>query len=241
MPSKQRHRGKNPQDDRLFSAKYVPVLRSAVQDLSYLFTHRYSEKGAVKIVGDHYQLTQRQRRAVLGGACSDASLEHRAATRVDESALRDATVVIDGYNALITIESALSGGLLLRGRDGCIRDLASLHGSYRKVEETGPALRAIGEFLSAKGVAEVHWYFDAPVSNSGRLKAMCLAMAEEAGWTWQVSLTRRTDHVVAGAKGTVVTSDSWILDRADAWFNLTARRVQGLTPPPEIVDLNPVS
>ena len=47
---------------------------------------------------------------------------------------------IDGYNALTTIESALSGSVILRARDGCYRDMASMHGTYRKVQETVPAI-----------------------------------------------------------------------------------------------------
>ena len=52
-------------------------------------------------------------------------------------------LLIDGYNVLTTVESALAHGLLLIGRDGCMRDLASMHGSWRKVDETAIADGAI--------------------------------------------------------------------------------------------------
>ena len=37
---------------------------------------------------------------------------------------------------LTTIEAALAGGVILAARDGAYRDMASMHGSYRKVAET---------------------------------------------------------------------------------------------------------
>ena len=62
-------------------------------------------------------------------------------------------IAIDGYNVLITIEAAMSGGCIFKARDGCLRDLASIHGTYRKVNETIPALQLIGEFLKEKNTA----------------------------------------------------------------------------------------
>jgi hypothetical protein len=67
---------------------------------------------------------------------------------------------------LITIEAAMSGGLIFVGRDGCCRDLASIHGTYRKVTETIPAVKLIGRFLQKVGVTEAVWLLDSPVSNS---------------------------------------------------------------------------
>ena len=67
---------------------------------------------------------------------------------VHASAIPVGILVILAQNQLITIEAALSGGLIFRGRDGCFRDLASIHGTYRKVEETLPALNLIGSFLA---------------------------------------------------------------------------------------------
>ena len=57
-------------------------------------------------------------------------------------------VVIDGFNLLITLEAALSGGLVLLCRDGCLRDLSSVHGSYRSVQETERAINLIGTTLA---------------------------------------------------------------------------------------------
>ncbi len=237
MPHKQHHRGKHPEDARLFSKKWIPILREAAADLSFLFSRGYSEKSALKLVGDHYQLDQRQRRGVLGAACSEASLEYRQAHVLETNGLAGQTLRIDGYNILISVESAMAGGILLRGRDGCIRDLASVHGSYHKVEETLGAIHALGRTLERLNIAMAHWYFDAPVSNSGRLKALLYEEAEKFGWNWHIELDHNPDKILAESDGVAVTSDGWILDRASNWANVGEVVTCSLEPRPEVIDL----
>jgi len=225
MPQRQSHRGQHPEDAVLFAPSRLPVLREAVADMSWLLTRGYSDTAALKLVGDHFQLDKRQRFAVTRAACSDQSLEHRLAHCVSVDALAGRSLAIDGYNLLITVECALSGAILIRGRDGCIRDIASIHGSYHSVEETVPAIRRIGQTLASLGVVSAHWYFDAPVSNSGRLKRLFEAEAAAAGWNWTVSLEKNPDTILAESEAVVVTSDSWILDRTRAWANLAERLI----------------
>ena len=55
----------------------------------------------------------------------------------------------------ITVEAALSDGFLFMGRDGCLRDLAGIHGTYRRVEETLPAVEQIGRFLAERSIFDV--------------------------------------------------------------------------------------
>lgn len=221
MGQKQSHRGKHPEDGRLFAAKWLPVLQKAVVDLSYLLSRHYAEKAALKVVGDHYQLDVRQRLAVSRAACSDNSLDYRKTHEIPVEALTGRAVSIDGYNLLIAVESVLSSGVLLRGRDGCIRDMASVHGSYHKVEETLPAIRLIGEVLHKLGVTKAKWRFDAPVSNSGKLKTLLGREAKKLGWNWSIDLDNNPDNVLAASHDVVITSDSWIIDRAGTWANLT--------------------
>lgn len=237
MPDKRSHRGPHPEDALLFSAACVPALRAAVADLSLLQTRSYADKGALKLVGDRYNLTSRQRLAVLRSACSQASRHRRAEHAIGGEACGGERIAVDGYNLLITIESALSGGFLFVGRDGCCRDLASIHGTYRRVEETLPAIELIGAFLIRAGVREVHWYFDAPVSNSGRLKVLLADAAAQRGWDWRIELVNNPDPLLADAEEIVVTSDSWILDRADRWANLARRIVRECLPDAPVVDL----
>jgi hypothetical protein len=146
---------------------------------------------------------------------------------------------LDGYNILITLEAALSGGVILRGRDGCYRDMASIYSRYREVEETAAALRLIGEFTSQWAVRRCCWWLDRPVSNSGQFKQAILEAAAGAGWDWQVELVFSPDKILAESDQIVATSDSVILDRCERWLNLACLVIEQGAPQARVVDLCP--
>src|SRR5690606_36397710 len=107
---------------------------AAVEELSWLRSRDYAEPSALALVGDRHQLAARQREAVRRSACTERA---RASRSRREVAVADASRIgIDGFNLVITIESALAGGVVLVGRDGAYRDLARVHGSYRRVADT---------------------------------------------------------------------------------------------------------
>ncbi|TAE12967.1 MAG: DUF434 domain-containing protein [Bacteroidetes bacterium] len=216
----QRHRGQHPEDAKLFAEKTLPTLQEAVQDLSWLLSRDYPDNPSLQLVGNRFRLTERQMIAVMRCACSEQAREKRAGKEISIADIAGKEVSIDGYNLLITLESALSGGVILLGRDNCYRDLASIHRTYRKVEETLPALMMIGEALQELGIHKAQWYFDSPVSNSGRLKGIVTELAQERGWDWQTELVFNPDKVLIESSQVVITSDSWILDECGQWFNM---------------------
>lgn len=236
MPDRRRHRGPHPEDGRLFAPERYPALRKAVAELSWLLSRGYSPDSAVKLVGDHHGLTARQRLAIRRSACSDDDLSGRWNKHIAVGALAGRRIAIDGYNLLITVESALSGGVVLVGRDGCFRDLASIHGTYRKVEETVPALELITGAIRSLPVGGMDWFLDRPVSNSRRLRAvMEQVFARRLGETdlepsaeegaaarprWSIELVPNPDAALAAHPDVVVTSDSIVLDRCRSWTNL---------------------
>lgn len=220
MPDRRTHRGPHPQDAQFFSDAVVPRLRQAAGDLCWLLSRGYSNASALKLVGDRYDLTVRQRIAVARCACSDQELLHRTEHRIACEQVAGEVIWLDGYNVLTTVEAALSGGVLLLARDGALRDMASMHGSYRKVAETRPALERIAATLHALKGSQCRWLLDRPVSNSGRLKAIIEEMAAGGGWPWQVELVQNPDNLLAAADAIVATADSVILDRCRRWLNL---------------------
>ena len=243
MPDKRTHRGKHPADDRLFAEDRLDSLRTATAEYSWLLTRGYAHESALKLVGDRHDLTARQRVAVMRSACSDQALQHRRQTRTTLADTAGCSLGIDGYNLLITVESALSGGLVLVGRDGCYRDLASIHGTYRKVTETIPAVELIADYLAGQTIARIDWYLDRPVSNSGRLKALIAEVLEQRGifpggrTQWNIELVASPDAVLSDYAGLVATSDSAVLDRCKAWINLAAHMVDAAVPSAWKVDL----
>jgi hypothetical protein len=221
-PDARQHRGAHPADEILFAPAQWPALRTATAELSWLLSRGYAIKAALKLVGDQHALRERQRAAVARAACSDASRAQRAQTCVATAALDGANVVIDGFNLIVTLEAALGGGPLILSRDGCLRDLSSVYGSYRSVLETDAVVELIGESLSAAGVKAAHWLLDRPISNSGRLAARIRTKAAERGWPWTVELAFNPDALVREAAAVALTSDSAILDAVARWHNLAA-------------------
>jgi hypothetical protein len=263
MPDKRRHRGPHPDDRRLFGPAQLPGLRQAVAELSWLLTRGYAPDSALKIVGDRHTLAVRQRRAVQRSSCPDDSLQTRLAKRITTQKVAGQVLGIDGYNLLITLECALSGAIVLLGRDGCFRDLAGIHGTYRKVEETRPAVELIVDQVAGLTPQRVDWLIDRPVSNSGRLKALiadvlearadaCLedggdrfALADQQdsvtqhGTLWNVELVDNPDAQLISYSGVVVTGDSVILDGCDRWTNLAGEIIRHCVPEAWTVDLRP--
>ncbi len=237
MPDQRKHRGPHPEDARLFAPALAPTLQEAAADLGWLLSRGYPHESSLKLVGDRYALVSRQRIAVARCACGDEEAARRRRCQAPAESLAGRGLWLDGYNVLTTVEAALAGGLLLHARDGACRDMASMHGSYRKVAETQPALEHIGRTVADLGVTECCWYLDRPVSNSGRLKTIMDALAAAHGWRWRVELVAAPDALLAGAEEIVASADSASLDRCAAWFNLARTVVSRHVPGAWVLDL----
>lgn len=151
--------------------------------------------------------------------------------------LRGQELWLDGFNVLTVVETALGGGVVLIGKDGCCRDVAGVYSHYHKVQETATALKAIGQVLSELGVAQCCWWLDKPVFNSGRLKAIILAAAAESGCPWRVELVMNPDRVLAEADQIVSSADHEILDRCQRWFNLARAVLARKVPQARVLEL----
>jgi len=216
------HRGPHPEDPELFGPDRRGDFGAAVEDYSWLLSRGYARNAGLTLVGDRFQLTQRQRVAVGRCACSEEARRQRATTELQSFD----SLHIDGLNALTTVEAALAGGVVLLARDGCFRDMASFHGNYRMVEEARPAAILVGQHLRGR---PAHWLLDRPVSNTGRLSQLLLEVAESHGWAWTVELVPDPDALLKVCPHPVATSDSAILDRCAGWYNLARRVVEPLT------------
>lgn len=239
MPDRRTHRGPHPQDEELFAPDRIGNLQLAVADFSLLLTKGYAGKSALKLVGDKFSLTERQRLAVMRSACSDQQVASRNQRRVPIENLAGQPVAIDGYNVLITVEAAMSGGVIFKGRDGCFRDLASIHGTYRKVTETIPAVQLIGDFLKEIGVANALWLLDSPVSNSGRLKTLIGELSRKNNWDWQIRLSLSPDFELTKTDLIIVSTDSVVLDGCKKWTNLAAEVITQKLPSATVIGLAP--
>ena len=248
MPNSQKHRGANPKDYAAFDEKHLENLRQAVADLSWLLTKGYSPKASLKLVGDKFYFTDRQRKAINAASADKQSLELRKKNEISidldvNSHFKNlnSKLIIDGYNLLITTECALSGAPLFVGLDGCLRDIASIHSTYRKVEETLPALELIGNVIKNLNIDETIWILDAPISNSGRLKKIIEELAEEKNWNWKVVLEKQADKSIVELSQKenhiVASCDAWVTIHASKWTNLCSFIVKNYIPSAWVLDL----
>ena len=229
-----KHRGPAPEDELFHDPVRLRRLREAVKDLSWLLRRGYSAKAAGELVGNRYQLTGRERLA-LSHAAWDRR-ERPGQLRPDQ--LKGRTVCVDGFNLLITLETALGGGVLIRGVDGRIRDLAAVHGNYTLRAETEAAIHLVLEGLRELGVRRSHWFFDRPVSNSGRLAALVESTARELGVEAEAEAVDGVDGRLKHCEGIVLSADAVILDSEGVrWFDLAEYLIKRKIPKAWIVDL----
>lgn len=229
-------RGPHQVDTTLFAQAEVPRLREAVFELSWLFGRGYVDPSATKLVGDRHRLRQRQRVAVSRSAAGGDILARRMKRHRTPASVHGGALAIDAFNVLIGMETALAGGVLLRGVDGALRDLSSVHGSYRRIDVTAAALDALVDTVASWRPVSVAWFVDRPVSNSGRLAAWIRERAPTA-MEWAVELPHDADRAVIEADAVACSADARVLDLAPAWVDLLSEAVREHAPKAWIVDL----
>lgn len=224
MPT--RNRGKHPSDDKLFAERWHPIFKEAIDDYGFLLSRGYAMNSILKIVGFRYKLNKRQQMAIIRVAAAEHAIQLRKSKELQPSHIVNNTVSIDGFNLLILLESALSGAFILKGRDGTYRDISSVHGTYKRVYQTESAMILVGNILKKLEVGSVVWYLDAPISNSGRVRTMLLEISEKHQFNWTVELVNNPDKVLVRVCKIVVSSDGWVIDHAENWFNLGSHLIQ---------------
>ena len=201
--------------ERVFTLQTSPLLIDATSDFSWMLSRGYTTTSSLKMVGDRYRLNKTLREAVKRAGCSSASRYARDQRAVLAGALRGATVWIDGFNLLITLERALRGDPILLCQDGVVRDIAGVHGTYRRGRHTISAFNLISDLLGSLEVTTVKWLFDRPVSNSGRVAEIARAYGEA-----EVVNDPDQELINASPEVVVISGDGEILERCAQWFNL---------------------
>lgn len=201
-------------------------MREALVDINYLLTRGYTAASALKTVLTKYSLHRRQLLALQGMGCAKHEIVARNQKEKPQAALANTILYLDGFNVLILLESYLSGAFVFKGVDGCYRDISSVHGTYKRVQQTDEALLMVGNACEKLGVKQVVWVFDKPVSNSGKIKTRCHEIAAQHQFNWEVILDDSPDKFLAQLPDIVCSSDAKILNQCTQWFNLGAYLIQ---------------
>lgn len=220
----QAKRGFLPTDARDFGAESLPKLKKAAEEVYYLLNRGYPVTPATRFVGDHYQLSERQRLALARTVSPEKSILSRKSREVTD--ISGETLYIDGFNVIIGLEIAFSQSMLFRCMDGTVRDLAGLHGTYRLIPQTDSAIAALLHTLDAQKAAKAVIYLDQPVSNSGRLKKRIFELAADIHFELDVQIENPVDAILK-TKPLIASGDAIILDECDRWFNLADTVIAG--------------
>ncbi len=216
---KTKRRGYLPEYDDQFGAHGVQRLKEAAIDALFLLNRGYDTRRASHIAMEHYQLSEMQRVALSRGLDPDQTVARRSQTRVTPSQLAGQTVYIDGFNAVILMESLVSESPVFRCLDGAIRDLANLKGSYHIIDKTEPAIRLVFAQLDKLQIAKAIINIDSPVSNSRNLKVLLLCLAKDYNVEIEVNLIDACDKSFYN-QNNVITGDCIVIDNAKSWVPL---------------------
>ncbi len=196
-----------------------PCARAA-QDYRYLLERGYRAASALEFVANHYQLRRMERDFLFRAVCAGPVARQRRKKTVSVEMLTGARLVIDGYNCLITLESALAGRPLIMGDDGFMRDVARIFRKFRPTERTRQAWRLISEVLLRFPPDFTFVFLDSTMSRSGELAGRINRWMEDAGLRGRCSALRCLEKRLAALKGIKVSADSVIIDSADMVFDM---------------------
>lgn len=215
-------RGYVPEDEKQFAGKQLELLQKAADEVQFLLDRGYDVKSVTTFVGNHYLFSERQRLALARSVSARESIQKRVNKELlqTERGHLPETVHIDGFNTVITLEVALSGSPVFYCRDGALRDLAGLRGTYRVIDKTQTAIELLLRQLELLYLSGAVFYLDAPVSNSGRLSGLIRQCAKGYGISVQTQIIPDVDRVLEQMEG-VISGDAVILNRCKSWLNVT--------------------
>lgn len=202
-------------------------LRDAICDLRFLLNRGYNRKSAINFVANHYGLPAAKRNFLMRAVYSATESKLHKRKLIGLKAVLGEDVLVDGYNVLITVESALKNKELLYCDDGWVRDTAAVFGKHRITGITLTALDKILEVLIANRLREVTFLFDSQVSRSGEL---CRALREkiaEKRLGWEAYTTSKADHLLKQKK-IIATSDSAVIEKAEKVIDLPRRIAESI-------------
>lgn len=218
---KNTRRGYLPEYEKLFKGENLNKLKEASKDLIYLLNRDYKLKHASKFVQEHYLLREEERLFLARYVATNEAVKSRKEKCIKQENLNGKEIFIDGFNAIIPMESLVSNSPLFLCMDGAVRDMANLKGSYHIIDKTETAIRLILDKLEELKIKKAHIYLDKPVSNSGRLKCLILEISQSYKIEIDIELLDAVDKSLYG-KEYVVSGDCVVIDKSISWIPLYA-------------------
>ncbi|WP_319509132.1 DUF434 domain-containing protein [uncultured Methanolobus sp.] len=196
-------------------------MTKAATDIRYLLDRGYQRESSIRFAGDHYRLGKNERyilaRTVFS---SETSMERRKKKRGCRE-LKGKTLLIDGYNVLITLESLLKGERTWLADDSFMRDIRGVFRNHSNDDITFEAVEKMLSFVSKLKVKEANVLLDTQMKNSGELAAFIRKRMQELEIPGSAKTSRHVDYdlknchisdVVATADGIIIDSVNNVID-----------------------------
>jgi hypothetical protein len=202
-----------------------PDLWEAAEDLRYLLNRGYPRDASLQLAGNRYNLDHDHRHLLRRGVFPASVAGQRRSKKVSLEEIRGKALAIDGYNCLITLESALKVKAILLADDGFIRDISGVSGGYKAAPETAQALDLIIDLLIHGNPAEVLFLLDAPISGSGELAARIRDLMKQRGLPGDALAVKVPEQLMTGYKGIIASSDTAVIDQSERVFDLAGHLI----------------
>ncbi len=193
-------------------------LECAADDIRYLLDRGYPQKSAVGFVCAHYRLDVKARYLLSRTVLSREVSGKRKAKFLPCGKIEGGSIVIDGYNIIIGLESILEKNAYLCD-DGVIRDIKGTFRKFKVSSKTEEAFGLIFEFLKKMKPENVVFLLDAQISKSGMLARKLREKLGEGGLKGDARTSRHVDHDLKRCRDIVASSDGVIIDEAERVVN----------------------
>jgi hypothetical protein len=196
------------------------LLSRAAVDFFHLQNRRYPRRSALEWTGNRYALSHMERDLLRRGVFGQEEALRRRSKQCKGADWQKEFLVVDGHNVHITIESALSGKVLLRANDGAVRDLAGQSARFRLSELSERVVDVVFRFLGAFRPREVLFLFDAPMSRSALLAMRYEQRLRRSGLLGEARIAPVPEREFPYAECVVASSDREVLEKSNRWLDL---------------------
>jgi hypothetical protein len=208
----------------------------AITDIRYLLDRGYPGKGAITFVCNHYCLDIKWRYIFTRVVFDKDTIKSRREKTVKCEDLKEEVVLVDGYNVLIGVESALKGEPVYLCDDGFFRDIRGLFRNYRCSGLTERAINEILGVFTGFTPSNVEFFFDSQISKSGEMSRWVDMKLKDAGLTGGARTSRHVDYDLKQSNGIIATADGSIIDEVAKAVNIQAFVLEQLNLSPVIIE-----
>ena len=190
----------------------------AIKDYKYLLNRGYPQKASLDFVVSRYALSREWRSLLLRCVHRDEDVRS-IKNKIRKSISFEDRLIVDGYNTILTLVSAIECRTLYLCDDGIIRDLRSAYVKDFATPLVFRAIKLLNDELARLNVRNVAVILDSNVSWSARHAEVIRQLIRNA----EVKLAKKADIQVISMDGVVSSSDYLILKKARAIYDIAGK------------------